>query len=67
MGTSRSAFQKKAGDLVIAGPDAVHQVPHPAGGVGDAEVFLDPGPHLLGVVEDPFGDLLLELLHLSGS
>jgi hypothetical protein len=30
-------------------------------------VLLDPGPHLLGIVEDPFGDLLLELFDLGGS
>ena len=51
---------------MVAGPDAMHQVLH-SGGVSDAEVVLDPGAHLLGIVEGPFGDLLLELLHLSGS
>ena len=52
---------------MVAGPDAVQQVLHPGGGVSDAEVLLDPGPHLLGVVEAPLGDLLLELLDLGGS
>src|SRR5512135_3449036 len=65
--SSRSAFQKKAGDLVVVRPDAVQQVLHPRGGVADPEMLLDPGPHLLGVVEAPLGDLLLELLDLGGS
>ena len=44
---------EEAGDLVVAGADAVQQVLHPGGGVGDAELLLDPGPHLVGVVEGP--------------
>src|SRR3954470_17347853 len=58
---------EEAGDLVVAGPDAVQQVLHPGGGVSDPELLLDPGPHLIGVVEAPLGDLLLESLDLSGS
>src|SRR5262249_18881686 len=61
-----SAFQKKAGDLVVAGADAMEQVLHPGGGGGDAELLLDPGPPLLGVVGGPLGDLLSEPLDLGG-
>ena len=52
---------------MVAGPDAMQQVLHTGGGVGDAELLLDPGPHLLGIVEDPRGDLLPELLDLGRS
>ena len=52
---------------MVAGPDPMEQVLHPGGGVGDTEVLLDPGPHLIGVVETPLGDLLLEPLDLGGS
>ena len=52
---------------MVAGPDPVQQVLHPGGGVGDAELRLDPGPHLVGVVEAPLGDLLLEPLDVGGS
>src|SRR5512135_2037805 len=40
---------------------------HPRRRVSNTEMLLDPGPHLLSVVEGPLGDLLLELLDLSGS
>jgi hypothetical protein len=52
---------------VVAGPDAMEQVLHPGGGVGDAELLFDPGPHLVSVVEAPLGDLPLEPLDLGGS
>src|SRR5512135_261340 len=45
----------------------MQQVLHTGGGVGDAELLLDPGPHLLGIVEGPRGDLLPELLDLGRS
>ena len=51
---------------MVAGADAMEQVLHPGGGVGDAELLLDPGPHLLGIVEGPLGDLLSEPLDLGG-
>src|SRR5262249_61929732 len=58
---------EEAGDLVVAGPDAMEQVLHPGGGIGDAELLLDPGSHLVGVVEGPPGDLLLESFYLGGA
>jgi hypothetical protein len=44
----------------------MEQVLHSGSGVGDAELLLDPGPHRLGIVEGPLGDLLLESLDSSG-
>ena len=58
---------EEAGDLVVAGADAAEQVLHAGGRVGDAEGLLDPGAHLVGVVEAPPGDLLLESLDLGGA
>ena len=52
---------------MVAGADAMEQVLHPGGGVGDAELLLDPVPHLVGVVEGPLRDLLLEPLDLGGA
>lgn len=51
---------------MVAGADAMEQVLDPRGGVGDAELLPDPGPHLVGVVEGPLGDLLPEPIDLSG-
>jgi hypothetical protein len=44
----------------------MEQVLHSGSGVGDAELLLDPGPHRLGIVEGPLGDLLLESLDSRG-
>src|SRR5262249_27536878 len=64
---ARSAFRKKAGDLAGAGADPAQQVLDPRGGGGDPERLLDPGPHRVGVMEAPLGDLRLEPLHLGGA
>ena len=57
---------EEAGDLVVAGPDPAEQVLDARDRVGHAQGLLDPGADLLGVVEDPLGDLLLESLDLGG-
>src|SRR4051794_17802054 len=54
-------------DLVVAGPDPVEQLLDARGRVGHTEGVVDPGADLLGVVEDPLDDLLLELFDLSRS
>src|SRR4029079_7066147 len=51
---------EEAGDLVEAGPDPAEQVLDARGRVGHSEGRLDPGADLVGVVEHPLGDLLLE-------
>ena len=52
---------------MVAGPDPMQQILHPGRRVSDTEMLLDPSPHLLHIVEDPLGDLLLESLDLSRS
>ena len=51
---------------MVAGPDPMQQVLRPGGRVGHAELLLDPGPYLVGIVEGPLGDLLPEPLDLCG-
>src|SRR4029079_12772726 len=51
---------EEAGDLVEAGPYPAEQVLDARDRVGHAEGRLDPGADLVGVVEHPPGDLLLE-------
>src|SRR5204863_284768 len=51
---------EEAGDLVEAGPDPAEQILDAGGRVGHAEGRLDPVADLVGVVEHPRLDLLLE-------
>src|SRR5918997_3706670 len=58
---------EEARDLVVAGPDPVEQLLDARDRVGHPKGVLNPDADLLGVVEDPLGDLLLELLAVGRS
>src|SRR4051794_25641312 len=62
----RIGFPQEAGHLVVAGTDPPEQLLDPAGGVGNAEGFLEPVADLIRVAEAPGADFVLEVFDLRG-